>query len=338
VNVDELGDLNIVKGRASVCNGFFLRIGPYNVKVNPRDSSGISITENGILREGNKAFPVETEIIREPAWARLNICDGKKVRDILKPELNGIIATTLFGCQLKREGIGCSFCASKPYDGMNFTLSEFEAALDKIPMDQVFGLTLNSGSIITDNDRGYSLMRPYIQIAKRRGIPTLNIELMPPYENEEEILLRLRDDGVTSVQFNAEIWDPKLARVFMPYKGKIPRERYLECITAGARILGEGKVSSVLLLGIENRESLERGVNQILDAGGVPSLEVLRPLYGTPLQNLRPGYTPEEMVKLITELNRRIYTTLGDDIMEGLEGCLRCGGCPTLMDIYSERR
>jgi hypothetical protein len=331
-------DYRLNKIRASVCNGVPLILGgriPVKARLSEKSDLYVEETEKGtVLKEGEREL-YAVSVIDAPEWTKEYIEGGKQVSEILKAEFNGTIATTLFGCELKSRGDGCKFCGSKPFSVPNYTVKEFEKALEKaLEANPDYCLILNSGSL-ADAERWKALACPYIEAAKRTGVKKTNLEMMP-FERLAitEFLEELKDCGVTSLQPNLEIWDKELRKVFMPYKGAVERGTYLEYLREASRIFGTGKASSVLLVGIENKASLEEGVDAVLGCGGVPSLEAFRPLKGTPLENMQPAYNDREAAELIIYLNSKILRQLDQNgVLENVEGCMKCGGCPTLPDL-----
>jgi len=178
--------------------------------------------------------------------------------------------------------------------------------------------------------RGYEVMVPYVRFLSEKDVSRISLELMPPdlgkYETTEEFA-RMKDDGVTSLQFNIEVWNKEKRAKIMPYKGNIPLEKYLEAILLASGIFGPGKIYSVLIAGLNNKEELREASYKIIESGGIPSIEIFRPLKGT----LMERYNPKIDYASILELNRDVQKSLkekyGQQIFNSLEGCLNCGGC-----------
>lgn len=301
--------------------------GKYSVKANLNSNSNLFLNRNTI-EEADGTYLCSVDSYETPDWLNRKINGSTKVGDLINYEFNSVLAVTLFGCELKNNGVGCKFCASKPFDGCNININEFKDALKIIAKCGDYQLTINAGSLISDRKCSYSLMKPYVQAAKEAGIKKMNLELMPStdlIENERYNLLEeLKEDRITSMQFNIEVWDDKLRKKIMPYKGKIPREVYLDYIKKASEVFGKGKVSSVLMIGIDGVKSLEEAVDEILTAGGIPSVEIFRPLKGTPMENFKPQFTNKEAAYLIIQLNKYIIEKVG---CLPVEGCLKCGGC-----------
>lgn len=98
----------------------------------------------------------------------------------------------------------------------------------------------------------------------------------------------LSELGLHALSVNIEAINADLARSFMRQKLQRGLDEYLEFIEHAAGFLGEGRVRSMLMVGLEPYEDTLRGVQLILDAGGTPVLSPFRPDPVTPLHDLKP--------------------------------------------------
>ena len=103
---------------------------------------------------------------------------------------------------------------------------------------------------------------------------------VPP--QDLETLREFKDAGVTELAMNLEIWDAGLARHWMPGKGLIPRERYLDALEFASELWGRtGSVRSAFVVGLEPEDSLLEGIRRVCQAGAAPILSIFRPIPGT---------------------------------------------------------
>ncbi|MBT3720264.1 hypothetical protein HOG47_01340 [archaeon] len=313
--------------RLTSCNGLFLELEKsgnetrVKVNVNPNSSYFLWQENNSLFLMDEQGQELVDEVRRK----------GSKIKsDIFAPQLEGIVAIGLYNCAIP-DLEKCGFCASFDYSGLKYSTDEFEAEFDRVnEVEAIKAITVNAGSLIERSDRGYGAMAPYVRILRDKGVQEINLELMPPdmdQENLQNLLYEIRDDGVTSIQFNLEVWDPELRVEVMPYKGAIPTSVYLDTITEASEVFGPGKVSSVLMAGLNDSESLREGAFAVIDAGGVPSIEPFRPLKGTPMENWSPDINYKEVIELTRDIVGELQQRYGSNIMGDLEGCLKCGGC-----------
>lgn len=97
------------------------------------------------------------------------------------------------------------------------------------------------------------------------------------------------DAGVTEFGFNMELFDRRLAKLYMPAKGAIPTDQYLEALEYAASRCGKnGEVRSAFIVGLEPLDSLLSGVEAVCATGAVPIFSAFRPIPGTPMQDIIP--------------------------------------------------
>ncbi|MFH1589599.1 MAG: hypothetical protein ABIB43_03470 [archaeon] len=313
--------------RLTSCNGIFLDLESFGekgkVKVNVNPNSPYFLLQNN-----EKYFLLDengTEIVDSVSR------QGSQIKsNIFAPQLEGVVAIGLFNCAIPKEE-KCKFCAAGEYDGLKYSEDIFTQELERIQkVENIKAITVNAGSLITKPDRGYALMSPFIRILKNAKINEINLELMPPDMNSNELETLLgtaKEDGVTSMQFNLEVWDPKKRKEIMPYKGQISRNVYLNTISKASNIFGPGKISSVLMAGIDSDKELREGAFEVMDAGGIPSIEPFRPLPNTPLEKSNPNINYRNIIQLTGEIISKLQTMYGVDIKKQFEGCLKCSGC-----------
>ena len=78
------------------------------------------------------------------------------------------------------------------------------------------------------------------------------------------------------------------ARKYMAGKARLGLAHYLDYIDSAAELFGEGRVRSLLLVGLEPMDDTLRGVEELAKRGCDPTLSPFRPDPSTPLQNLAP--------------------------------------------------
>ncbi len=313
--------------RVTACNGIMLEYvleeKLYGVKVRPNPDSNYLVIERDrdlqlLTRDGDV---LTTDV---------TIVQSKFQSPIFTEQLSGIVAASLYGCTLVNTKEECQFCSAQAYTGPKFTVDYFSSELRRIQtMQGIDALTLSAGSLVDKRYKGYEQMGAYIRAARDLGVYEINIELMPSPQLDDDEVRRLMQvmnaDGVTSAQFNIEIWNPEKRKELMPYKGGIPVETYLRYFALGSDIFGPGKTSSVILSGLNTCDELFEAAVAIIGAGGIPSLEVFRPLPNTRLENTIPSLEMENVLQLSSLIKQMLDAKYGDTL--SLEGCLKCGGC-----------
>ena len=122
----------------------------------------------------------------------------------------------------------------------------------------------------------------------------------PPLDSQ--VLFELKESGVTEVSFNIEIFDRNKAKEYMPGKGQIPLQTYIEALKNSVNIWGNtGNVRTMFIVGLESKNSLLTGIDNICRLGVSPILSLFKPIDGTPLSHLLPP-SDEEILDIVCKV------------------------------------
>lgn len=325
-----------VSGRVSVCNGIFLyeegKQSGLKVKI-----ASMSPYKLVVAGEKYNLLNLDGSIY----WAGIKIERELNQGRWIKKQLSGVFAVTLYGCNLVNKNGECNFCSAPKYTGPKMTVDEYIADLEKVKGDSpnsIESMTINAGSLIDERYKGYEKMVSYIRATRDAGVRTINIELMPDdslsYEEVRTFQKRMQEDGVTSVQYNIEVWDQKKAEEIMPLKGKIPRQTYLLWLQEAVKVFGKGKASSVLLLGLNSVSELSDAVDALLARDVYPSVEIFKALPGTKFAEYKLEIDYATTLPFIDLVRTRTASFFSK---EDGEGCVKCGGCRAFASTYQKR-
>ncbi len=124
--------------------------------------------------------------------------------------------------------------------------------------------------------------------------------MMEPPEDLQR-LQDLKEAGVTEIAFNLEFFDRDLAKAAMPGKGAIPLENYVSAFQAAKSIWPTyGDVRSILIVGLESRESTMKGIDLLTTLDVCPILSPFRPVPGTGYDTLPPP-RPDDLYNIWLE-------------------------------------
>lgn len=209
------------------------------------------------------------------------------------------------GCFFKDCGKACQFC-DMPEDGRTLTLKDIYQAIDEyLDHPKVRHYLIGGGS----NSPGDNFERAAMIARHIRDTTDKPIYLMSLPPKDPEVLLHLKESGITQVAFNLEIFDRDLALRYMPGKGAIPFSVYDQAFQAAVKLWGKtGNVRTIFVVGLESKNSLLRGVNYAAELGVSPILSLFRPAPGTLLQRFLPPSDDEiweiyQRAKVICEQN-----------------------------------
>ncbi len=189
------------------------------------------------------------------------------------------------GCFFKDKQIGCKFCdieiSENPlsFDDMKEVLETYKS------VKEVRHYLIGGGSANLDSDFSNIIqLASYIKNTTHKPIYLMSI---PP--KKVSILTELKETGITEVAFNLELFDRKLAQLYMPGKGKITLDTYKTAFKKATRLWGKnGNVRTIFIVGLEPKESLLAGIEWACQLGVSPILSLFKPINGTELSYLLP--------------------------------------------------
>ena len=205
-------------------------------------------------------------------------------------------------CTFAKNGVVCRFCEA---DGMDnhFTEQDIIDSIDILFNSQnspMFRHVLIGG---LSNDIGSERETLIRIIRKIRSYSDKPIYLMclPPKKID---IAEYFAEGVTEFGFNIEIYDRSIAKRIMPGKGRIPLNRYMDSLKEAVRLCGsDGAVRTAFIVGLEPKESLMQGIEDVCKIGVAPILSAFRPIPFTQMADVIPP-TDEYLYEITVEAER----------------------------------
>jgi radical SAM protein (TIGR04043 family) len=189
-------------------------------------------------------------------------------------------------------------------------------------------VTLTTGTP-QGKDKGALMLAEATKAIKERVDIPLHIQLEPP-ENTG-LLETLHDADVDTVGLHIESFDPKVSSRICPAKERM--KDYVKAWKTAVKLFGEGQVSTFILAGLgETDESITLGAEKAAEIGVVPYLVPLRPIPGTIFENASPPM-PARMMKLYLSVAETLHK-VGLDPGRSKAGCVRCGACSALQEVF----
>ena len=189
------------------------------------------------------------------------------------------------GCFFKENSCSCGFC---DLDNDNRVLT-FDTITEVISAyancSNINHYLIGGGSQNPQDDYEHICnIAKYLKL--KTGKP---IYLMSLPVHDEKILKKLKLAGITEVAFNIEVFNRKLAKKYMPGKGAISLQTYYAALKKAVKLWGNtGNVRSIIIVGLEPKESLLKGIEELCKIGVSPILSLLKPISCTPLQHMLP--------------------------------------------------
>jgi pyruvate-formate lyase-activating enzyme len=220
--------------------------------------------------------------------------------------------------QCKFCGIGLSMKRDELYRKSNEEILEVVAAA--VEGGDVKHVGINAGTMAPPG-RGHEEYAELISAIKRRHDVWVRLSICPP--EEEKYIDILYDAGADQIGYDIEVYDPERYRYICPGKldevdRGIPHQHFLRMLAYAAKRGGPNKAYSILVTGLESRETTVQGIEELCKIGVVPRMGVFRPIPGT---HLEKHPTPSEgfLVYIYRKL-RELTMHYGVD-----SGCPGCG-------------
>lgn len=100
----------------------------------------------------------------------------------------------------------------------------------------------------------------------------------------KEMIKQMYEAGMNQLSCNIEVFDDKIARKYMPGKRATSKNAYVDTLKYATTLMGRtGNVRSMIIVGLETRETFIAGIKELAQNGIQPILSVFRPLPDTPL-------------------------------------------------------
>ena len=206
-------------------------------------------------------------------------------------------------------GIVCKFC-DLPYEfryhkkhTQGLVESIGRALRDpRVPAQHV----LISGGAPKPEDYGYG---NEVYEAVVSAFPGLDVDIMMVPMPKLLDIARLYAIGIHGLSINLEMYNEELAQRIMPPKARLTRRHFLDFIARAVEIFGQGRVRSLLLVGLEPLEDTLHGIEALAERGCEPVLSPFRPDPATPLRQLKPPSV--EVLVEAYERSRDIVERLG---------------------------
>lgn len=202
------------------------------------------------------------------------------------------------GCYFKSIGQECKFCDIENVPS-SFTIEDIKEVLEAYKSNShIKHFLIGGGSEIPESD--FSNIIALTRYIKKTFNKPIYLMTLPP--KSTDILDALQEAGITEMAFNIEIFDREIAKQIMPGKGKIPIGQYLKALEYSVKIFGKnGAVRSIFILGLEPRESLLNGIEEVCKRGISPILSLFRPISGTALEDRVP-FTNREIKEIYDQI------------------------------------
>lgn len=214
------------------------------------------------------------------------------------------------GCFYKQIRRGCKFCDIEN-DNRPLPLTDIKEVIDDYNhCSNIRHYLIGGGS--QNPDDNFEFICQVAKYLKSKSKKPIYLMSLPT--NNMDTLDHLKQSGITEVSFNIEIFDRTLAKKYMPGKGEIPLEVYLDALRMSVELWGNtGNVRTIFIVGLESKQSLIKGIEQVCKMGVSPILSLFKPIEDTPLSHLLPPSDTDilDIVKQTKHICKKYGVPLG---------------------------
>jgi hypothetical protein len=208
---------------------------------------------------------------------------GESYRSLAITHTDRVRISPVEGC-----AIACHFC-DLPYE-FRYRTKSVEALVDSVDRavrDPLLPArhVLISGGTPRGKDYGY-VQEVYARVAA--AFPQLEVDVMMVPMPGLLDLEALHGMGIHGLSLNMELFNEDLARRIMRPKARLGRAYWLDFIERAVAVFGQGRVRSLLLVGLEPLADTLRAVEALAERGCDPVLSPFRPDPSTPLRDRQP--------------------------------------------------
>lgn len=214
-------------------------------------------------------------------------------------------------CFFKQDGKGCCFCHAKNEKIYYYDMADIEESFLYFLNNTIFDQIMIGGA---SNNREYEaeIIKEILLLIRKHTDKPIYIMTIPP--KDLEVIADYKKLGANEIAFNIEIYDEEIAKKYMPGKGAISRNEYMQALEKAVSIFGQnGQVRSMLIVGLEPLSSFKVGVESLCQIGVSPMISPFRPMEKTKLQNfVPPDYLEcQRYYEAALEITKKYNITLG---------------------------
>lgn len=277
----------------------------------------------------NSSIVTKINILSEPSWCT-EVVDDITIGDVLRPHsLNCISCWPKTSCDYGSEDIRCKFCSLCSSDLHDSVPPPIIGKMVKKATSYNKDYEINlSGGTCNQPDKSADYLASVCSEIRKYSNNYISVELAPP--DSLYYIQKLYDNGASSIIMNLEIYDDKLRRKICPGKSTITKERYYEAFKESVNIFGRGKVSSVLLAGIQKEEDIKEASMKMVSIGVIPTIIPFKPLDNCLMKNWEVT-DPEQLLRISDFISEKLI--VNNLVPHEQKGCTNCGGC-SLESLY----
>lgn len=281
----------------------------------------LDVADDSFVISSTSGFSHATKIISLGSGADLPLHDGRIGDWFSLHNRSTLFCAPVRQCLYVTLGSGCRFCTFEGGRIRRLPAAQFIEGLSRIQAVRTISDVAIGGGTPLLTDMGAAYFSELAALASERGLG-VSVELVPP--PSLAALDKLAASGASSIVMSLEVYDEQARSYWCPGKGTVKREYYERAWDRAVKLLGPGKVTSVLLAGSEPAESTLLGVRDLISRGVVPIVIPLRKYVASSFSNWTPVDTGTYLSlqhAVASEMSKAGFSSRAQ------RGCVACGGC-----------
>lgn len=257
---------------------------------------------------------------------------GTVIDELARPHSNHVISLwPSLVCCYDSPGKKCRFCSIETTPTQTIVPAQevIEGLKALFKITDRYSVNLGGGTYKNPDEMAKYLIEIIEGIRTFSDTP-VSVELAPP--SDIELIAKLKKAGASSLIMNLEVADPELRKEICPGKSSITYEHYYKCYKRGVEVFGKGRISCVLIAGIQPKEDIVSECEKLTDTGVIPTIIPFKAMDNCYFRD-RANCDCEELLWI----SKRVGAILRQ---KGLspqmqEGCTKCGGCSLETNYYT---
>lgn len=256
---------------------------------------------------------------------------GTVIDMLARPHSNNVISLwPSLVCCYDRPGAKCKFCSIKPTAEQHVVPVEevVEGLRALYTLTDKYSINIGGGTYLNPNNMAKYLIEIIKGVRTFTEVP-ISVEMAPP--SEISLIAQLKEAGASSLIMNLEIADENLRKQICPGKSSITKQHYYESYHYGVEVFGRGKISCVLIAGIQPESDIVRECETLTDMGVIPTIIPFKAMDDCEY-NDKPNCSADELIRISSRVGMILREKGLSPKMQ--EGCTKCGGCSLETNYY----
>lgn len=226
-------------------------------------------------------------------------------------------------CCYDRPGAKCKFCSIKPTAEQHVVPANevVEGLRALYALTDKYSINLGGGTYLNPDNMAKYLIEIIRGVRGFTDKP-ISVEMAPP--SDMSLISRLKEAGASSLIVNLEVADENLRKQICPGKSSIAKRHYYDCYKYGVDVFGRGKISCVLIAGIQPEGDIVSECEALTDIGVIPTIIPFKAMDDCEF-NDRANCSADELIRISSRVGAILKAKGLSPKMQ--EGCTKCGGC-----------